>query len=56
MRRRVGLGRAWIPIWLVICAVIGDLFAERHFVLGVAALAGVVWASIRWTRPALPRR
>jgi hypothetical protein len=56
MRRRVGLGRAWIPVWLVICAVIGDLFAERHFVLGVAALAGVVWASLRWTRPALPRR
>ena len=45
----------WTVVWLVICAVIGDLFAERHFLLGVAALAGVVWASMRWVRPATPR-
>ena len=42
----------WTVVWLIICALIGDLFAERHYVLGVATLAGVIWASIRWVRPA----
>jgi len=58
MRRSVAYGRLgllWIPFWLMICAVVGDLFAERHFVLGIAALAGVVWGSMRWVRPATPR-
>ena len=54
MRKRLMTGnrQLWTVVWLFICALIGDLFAERHFVLAVAALAGVVWACIRWTRPA----
>jgi hypothetical protein len=55
VKTRTALIGLWTIVWLLIAAVIGHLFVEHHFVLGTAALAGVVWACIRWTRPAVPR-